>query len=65
MVGEYLSWLKRNVSNELFTEIVTAAEDDIKFNRVGFNKTTTEEEFIAICKMCHTAFVRALKESYE
>lgn len=60
MLGEYFKWLKRNVSEELFNDIVNAAEEDIKFNRVGFNKTTTEEEFIVICKMCHTAFMRAI-----
>lgn len=60
MLAEYLRWLKNNVSDELFIEIVTAAEEDIKFNRVGFKKRTSEEEFITICKMCHTTFVRAI-----
>ena len=55
---EYLNWLKRTCTKTMFENILKAAEDDIKFNRVNFGKCTNQEEFITICKMCHTALLR-------
>lgn len=58
MALKYLKWLKDSAGEDIFKQVVKAAEDDIKFNRVGFNKTTTEDEFIEICMLCHTAILK-------
>ena len=58
MALNYLKWLKNSAGEEIFKQVVKAAEDDIKFNRVGFNKTTTGDKFIEICMLCHTAILK-------
>ena len=58
MALKYLKWLKDSAGEDIFKQVVKAAEDDIKFNRVGFNKTTTEDKFIEICMLCHTAILK-------
>lgn len=60
MALKYLKWLKNSAGEEIFKQVVKAAEDDIKFNRVGFNKTTTEDKFIEICMLCHTAILKTV-----
>lgn len=52
MVFKFLTWLKANVTEEQFKNILAAADKDIKFNRVGFNKTTGSKKFIEICTVC-------------
>ena len=55
---EYIDWLKRTVTDEMFRNVVNAADDDIKFNRVRFGKTTSSEQYVVICKQCHTALLK-------
>ncbi|MGM9935431.1 hypothetical protein [uncultured Clostridium sp.] len=52
MVFKFLRWLKANVNEENFRLILNAADDDIKFNRVLFNKKTGPEKYIDICLKC-------------
>ena len=57
-VFEFLSELKKQVTDEEFKTILAATDADIKFNRVSFNKRTTPEQYIAICKVCASVVLR-------
>lgn len=52
MVFKFLTWLKANVTEEQFKNILAAADQDIKFNRVCFGKRTTPKQYIDICTKC-------------
>jgi hypothetical protein len=52
MVFIFLTWLKANVTAEQFEDILLAADQDIKFNRVSFGRTTGSKKFIEICTIC-------------
>lgn len=58
MVLKFLNDLKSKVSKEDFNIIFSMAREDIRFNRTSFNKKTSPEEFIEICKRCYAAFSR-------
>lgn len=58
MVLEFLNDLKSKVSKEDFNIIFAMTREDIRFNRTSFNKKTTPEEFIEICKRCYVALSR-------
>lgn len=58
MVFKFLSDLKQEVGVIDFETILIMAEMDIKFNRVGFGKTTGPKEFIKICTGCKDALMR-------
>ncbi len=59
MVLEFLNDLKSKViSKEEFNIIFAMTREDIRFNRTSFNKKTTLEEFIEICKRCCVALSR-------
>ena len=49
MVFKFLTWLKANVTEEQFKDILEATDQDIKFNRVSFGKTTKPLEYVRIC----------------
>ena len=49
MVFKFLRWLKANVTAEQFEDILAAADQDIKCNRVRFGKITGSKKFIEIC----------------
>lgn len=51
-VFEFLTELKSQVTDEEFKIILSATDADIKFNRVGFGKKTSPEQYINICKCC-------------
>ncbi|WP_187372145.1 hypothetical protein [Clostridium ihumii] len=51
MVNNFLKQLRAVTTKEEFKEILKIAEQDIKFNRVGFNRLTNQDNFINICKM--------------
>lgn len=59
MVFKFWIWLKSNVTEEQFKDILEAADQDIKFNRVGFNKTTKPLEYIRICTRCASVVLRS------
>lgn len=49
MLLNYLNELKGLTTREEFEDVLKMTEDDIKFNKVRFNKKTSVEEFILIC----------------
>lgn len=59
MVFKFLTWLKANVTDEEFKEILEAADQDIKFNRVSFGKTTNPLEYVRICTRCASVVLRS------
>ncbi|NAS17082.1 hypothetical protein GND98_004155 [Clostridium butyricum] len=58
MVFKFLSQLKLKTTESQFKEILQATEQDIKFNRVSFGKTTSPIEFIEICTRCACLIIR-------
>lgn len=58
MLIRILDELKANNTKDNFERIMKATEDDIKFNRVRFNKRTSVNEFIAILKLSEKVVLR-------
>ena len=58
MLIRILDELKANNTKENFERIMKATEDDIKFNRVRFNKRTSVNEFITILKLSEKVVLR-------
>lgn len=61
MVFQFLKWLRSNVTEEEFKNILAIADADIKFNRIKFGKRTTSLVYIGICTKCASII---LKRSY-
>lgn len=59
MVFKFLRWLKANVTEEQFKDILAATDQDIKFNRVGFGKRTNPITYIDICIRCAKVVLRS------
>lgn len=57
MVFKYLESLKSQTTDEQFREILEMADQDIKFNRVGFKKTTAPRTYIDICDRCKSVII--------
>lgn len=58
MVLEFLNELKTKVSEEDYKTIFDMTVADIRFNKTSFNKKTSPQEFIEICKRCYLALCR-------
>ena len=58
MVFKFLTWLRNNTSQENFRDILAAADQDIKFNRVSFGKRTNPIKYIDICTKCANVILR-------
>lgn len=58
MVYKFLRELKAKTTGEQFKDILAATDQDIKFNRVGFGKTTGPKKFIEICTGCANVILR-------
>ena len=58
MVLEFLNYLKSKVSKEDYVVIFAMTREDIRFNKVSFNKKTTPKEFVEICTRCWNALSR-------
>lgn len=58
MVFKFLRWLKANVTDDQFKDILAATDQDIKFNRVGFGKRTSPSTYIKICTSCAIVILR-------
>lgn len=65
VVKEFLDKLRANTTREEFKEILKATEDDIKFNRVGFKKCTSQKEFISICEVSWNLIIKCKENQYE
>lgn len=50
--------LKKRCSLEMFENILIATEDDIRFNRLNFNKKTPPKEFLEILNRTEIVFRR-------
>jgi len=62
MVFKFLNDLRNKTTTEQFKDILAATDADIKFNRVGFGKTTGPKKFIEICTDCADVILRIDKE---
>ena len=62
MVFKFLNDLRNKTTDEQFKDILAATDQDIKFNRVGFGKTTGPMKFIEICTGCADVILRIDKE---
>lgn len=58
MVYKFLRNLRSKTTDEQFRDILAATDADIKFNRVGFGKTTGPKKFIEICTSCANVILR-------
>lgn len=58
MVFKFLKNLKKEVGESNFEIILDMTDADIKFNRIGFGKTTGPKQFIEICTGCKNALMR-------
>ena len=58
MVFNFLRSLKEEVGVIDFETILIMTEMDIKFNRIGFGKTTSPKKCIEICTGCKDALMR-------
>jgi len=58
MLFNYLTELKKSLSQEEFKEFMGEVDRDIKINRIAFNKRTSQEEFIQICEGLKMAWMR-------
>lgn len=54
----FLDLLKSQTTEEEFMSILKDTDDDIKFNRVRFGKTTNLNEYIRICSICTKVYSR-------
>lgn len=51
MLFKYLTELKNSLSAKEFSAFMNDVTNDIKANRVAFNKKTSQVEFINICEI--------------
>lgn len=58
MVFKFLTNLRAKTTDEQFKDILAATDQDIKFNRIGFGKTTGPKKFIEICTGCANVILR-------
>lgn len=58
MLFNYLTELKKGLSNKDFIKFIKDVENDIKVNRVAFGKRTSTKEFINICEILKGVLAR-------
>lgn len=58
MLFEYLTELKNSLSKDEFSKFMRDVTNDIKVNRIAFNKKTSQEEFKNICEILKGALAR-------
>lgn len=58
MLFKYLTELKNSLSKDEFRAFMIDVTNDIKANRIAFNKKTSQEEFKNICEMLKGALAR-------
>lgn len=55
---KYVQVLKSKYSKEDFKSILLAVDQDLKFNKLGFNKRITNKEFLRIITTTEEVFRR-------
>lgn len=58
MLFKYLTELKNSLSEDEFIDFMIDVTNDIKVNRIAFNKRTSQEEFKNICEILKGALAR-------
>lgn len=58
MLLNYLTKLKKSLSDEEFKVFMKDVENDIKVNRISFGKRTSSKEFKNICEILKGAMAR-------
>ena len=58
MLFKYLTELKNSLSKDDFHRFMNDVTNDIKANRVAFNKRTSFKEFINICEILKITLMR-------
>lgn len=58
MLFRYLTELKKGLSEDDFNKFMNDVTNDIKANRVAFNKRTSQEEFKNICEILKVTLSR-------
>ena len=62
MLLEYLTELKNSLSEDEFYRFMKDVTNDIKVNRVAFNKKTSQAEFKDVCKILLEVLDRCQKK---
>lgn len=62
MLLNYLTELKKGLSDEEFKVFMKDVDNDIKVNRIQFGKRTSQEEFKEICEIFLGVMDRCQKE---
>ncbi|BDU81593.1 hypothetical protein [Clostridium perfringens] len=55
---KYVQVLKSRYSKDDFESILLAVDQDLKFNKLGFNKRITNKEFLRIINITEEVFRR-------
>lgn len=58
MLLEYLTELKNSLSEDEFYRFMKDVTNDIKVNRVAFNKKTSQAEFKNVCEILKGTLLR-------
>ena len=58
MLLKYLTELKNSLSKDDFNAFMRDITNDIKVNRIAFNKRTSQAEFKNICEILNGTLVR-------
>lgn len=58
MLLKYLTELKNSLSKDDFNAFMRDITNDIKVNRIAFNKRTSQAEFKNICEILRRTLVR-------
>jgi hypothetical protein len=61
----FLDLIKSQTTEEEFRKILKDADDDIKFNRILFGKTTNLNEYIRICAICVKVYSRTVTKNMQ
>ncbi|EKQ52412.1 MULTISPECIES: hypothetical protein [unclassified Clostridium] len=61
----FLDLIKSQTTEDEFRKILKDTDDDIKFNRIHFGKTTDLKEYIRICAICVKVYSRTVTKNMQ
>lgn len=61
----FLDLIRSQTTEDEFKQILKDTDDDIKFNRIHFGKTTNIKEYIRICAICTKVYSRTVTTNME